>query len=137
MAVAIRSVAYYSTTVLDRPGEGYQVLQHLAADGINLVAFTAVPLGHERTQLTLFPDEPSRMEDAARRAGMTLAGPRFAVLVQGDDGVGVLAGLHQRLYRAGINVYAASCVADGKGAFGYVLYVSEGQHEAAVHALMA
>ena len=135
MAVAIRSVAYYNTTVLDRPGEGYQVLHHLAGEGIYLVAFTAVPLGNERTQLTLFPDEPSRLEDVARRAAMSLDGPRYAVLVQGDDGVGVLAGLHQKLYRAGINVYAASYVADGKGAFGYVLYVTEGRHDAAVKVL--
>lgn len=135
MAISISIVAYYNATVQDQPGQGYQLLHHLADEGISLVAFTAVPVGDHLTQVALFPEEPSKMEDVARRAGLKLDGPRKAILVQGDDTLGMMAELHHKLYLVGINVYASSGVSDGKGDFGCVLYVTEGQHEAALAAL--
>jgi hypothetical protein len=41
----VRRVDYFSTTVKDQPGEAYQLLTTLADLGINLLAFTAVPIG--------------------------------------------------------------------------------------------
>jgi hypothetical protein len=46
-----------------------------------------------------------------------------ALLVQGDDELGALAGIHERLYEADVSVYASNGVTDGKGSYGYVLYV--------------
>ena len=45
MANHIRLVDYYYTTVQDQPGEAYRLLNQLAGQGINLLAFTAVPIG--------------------------------------------------------------------------------------------
>jgi hypothetical protein len=55
--------------------------------------------------------------------------------VQGDDALGRLAGVHERLFKAGVDVYASSGVSDGRGSFGYVVYVREDQFEKAVEAL--
>ncbi len=59
----------------------------------------------------------------AGNAGLALDGPHPALLVQGDDELGALAGVHERLYEANVNVYASSGVADGGGSYGYVVYV--------------
>jgi len=57
------------------------------------------------------------------------------LLVQGDDEMGALAGVHERLVSAGVDIYASSGVTDGRGAFGYIVYVREDQFEKAVDAL--
>jgi hypothetical protein len=75
------------------------------------------------------------MADAARKAGLVLDGPHPAFLVQGDDELGALAGIHERISDANINVYASSGVADGRGSFGYVIYVRPDDYERAAAAL--
>jgi hypothetical protein len=135
MAYTVRRIEYFTTTVQDQPGEAYKLLSELAQLGLNLVAFTAVPVGPLRAQLTIFPEDPLRLADAARKAGLVMDGPHPAFLVQGDDELGALAGIHERIYAASINVYASSGVADGRGSFGYVIYVRPDDYERAAAAL--
>jgi hypothetical protein len=135
MAFEIRRVDYYYTSVKDEPGAAYRILTQLAGLGVNLLAFTAVPVGPTRAQLALFPENDGKLTAAARQAGLVLDGPHAALLVQGDDELGALAGVHERLFQAGIDVYASSGVTDGRGSFGYVVYVREDQFERAASAL--
>lgn len=135
MPIQIRRVDYFYITVEDQPGEAYKLLSVLAEAGVNMLAFTAIPVGPVRTQLSIFPSDSARLKETARGAGLALDGPHRALLVQGDDELGALAGVHQQLYRAGVNVYASTGVTDGRGSFGYVLYVRPEQYERAVDAL--
>lgn len=135
MAFKIRRVDYFYATVEDQPGEAYKLLSQLARLGINLVAVTAIPVGPSRTQLTLFPEDTATMRKGAEKAGIRLDGPHPALLVQGDDELGVLAGVHEKLYRADVNVYASSGVTDGAGRFGYIVYVRPEDYERAASAL--
>ena len=135
MSTMIRRVNYFHTTVRDEPGEAYRLLADLAGQGVNLLAFTAVPVGPTLTQLTIFPEESGRLEHHAKYARLHLEGPYNALLVQGDDHLGVLASLHEQLFEAGVNVYASSAVTDGKGDFGYLLYIRPEQFETAARAL--
>jgi hypothetical protein len=135
MAYRIRRVEYYYTTVEDQPGEAYKFLSRLKDLGVSLLAFTAIPVGPIRTQMTLFPEESARLETAASGAGMTLDGPHPALLVQGDDELGALVDVHQRLYQSRVNVYASNAVTDGKGSYGYVLYIRAEDYPRAVAAL--
>jgi len=135
MPDVIRRVDYFNTTIRDRPGEGYKLLAQFAEMGLNLVAFTAVPIGPSSTQLTLFPEDSGSMASAAQRAGMRLDGPHPAFLVQGDDKLGALAEIHQELYAAGVNIYASSGVTDGRGTFGYLIYVRPEDYDRAAAAL--
>lgn len=121
--------------VRDEPGEAYRVLNLLAALGINQLAFAAVPVGPLRTQLTIFPEDPPQLVQAAKQAGLEMDGPFGAILVQGDDELGALAGIHERLFKADVNVYAASGVSDGKGSYGYLIYVKDEDFEHAAAAL--
>ena len=58
-----------------------------------------------------------------------------ALLIQGDDELGALAGIHQKLYEADNNVYASSGVTDGSGSYGYLIYVKEDDFERAAATL--
>ena len=135
MAYSIRRVDYFYTTVQDQPGEAYKLLAEMADMGLNMVAFTAVPVGPMHTQLTIFPEDSARMSAAAQRAGMRVDGPHSAFLVQGDDELGALAEIHQELYRADVNVFASTGVTDGRGTFGYLIYVRQGEYDRAAAAL--
>ena len=135
MAFTIRSVEYYYANVRDELGAGYRVLTQLAERGVNLLAFTAVPSGPSLAQFALFPEDPKRLVAEGRAAGLPLDGPYHALLVQGDDELGALAGVHERLVSAGVDIYASAGVTDGRGSFGYVVYVREEQFERAARAL--
>jgi hypothetical protein len=135
MSLDIRRVEYFYTTVKDQPGEAYNLLSWLAELGVNLLAFTAVPVGPGHTQLALFPEDAPSLTHAAVGAGMALVGPHPAFLVSGDDELGSLAGIHSKLYKADVNVYAASGVTDGKGSFGYLIYLRSDDVETAAKAL--
>jgi hypothetical protein len=135
MAVTMRRVDYFYATVRDELGAAYRVLAQLAERGVGLLAFTAVPSGPSLAQFALFPEDPSRLAAEAASVGLPLDGPYHALLVQGDDELGALAGVHERLFRAGVDIYASSGVTDGHGSFGYVVYVREDQFESAASAL--
>ena len=115
MACSVRRVDYFTTSVTDQPGEAYKLLKTLADLGISLVAFTAVPIGPLRTQLTLFPEDTGKLTREAQTDRLLLDGPHPALLVQGDDELGALAEIHMRLSDARVNVYASTGVADGTG----------------------
>jgi hypothetical protein len=135
LAFTVRPVEYFYANVRDELGAVYRVLSLLAERGVNLLAFTAVPSGPTLAQFTIFPDDPQRLVAEARLAQLVLEGPHHALLVQGDDELGGLARVHERLFAGGVEIYASSGVSDGRGAFGYVIYVREDQFEAAARSL--
>jgi hypothetical protein len=121
--------------IADTPERAGALLAELAGLGVNLLAFSAVPMGPVRTELTLFPEDGPAFEAAARRAGLAIDGPHGALLVQGDDELGALGRVHALLSQANVDVFASSGVADGRGGFGYVIYVPPEHLERAVSAL--
>jgi hypothetical protein len=135
MAHTIRRVDYFYVTVRDAPGQAYELLSQLRRLGVNLLAFTAVPLGPDATQLTLFPEDTGKLREAAASARLESNGPHRALLIQGDDELGALERVHAKLAEAGVNVYASSGVADGRGHFGYVIYVRPEEYDRAVKAV--
>ena len=135
MGIKIRRIEYFHTDVPDEPGAASEVLGKLEQLGINLLAFTTVPVGPQRTQLTIFPEDAPQLESEARKMSLELDGPHPALLVQGDDELGVLARIHADLHAADVNVSASSGVADGRGGFGYVIYIHPDDYERAVQAL--
>jgi len=135
MAYKIRKIEYFYCSVVDQPGEAYKLLSELEKSGVNQLAFNAIPIGPNRTQLTLFPENASKLIMEAKRSNFALDGPHLAILVQGDDELGALADIHQILYEANVNVYASNGVTDSKGSFGYLLFVRPEEYERAASAL--
>jgi hypothetical protein len=135
MAFTVRPADYYYVNAREEVGAAYRVLAAFAARGVSLYAFTAVPSFPDRAQFALFPEDPARFAAEAKLAGIEVEGPHHALLVQGDDELGRLAEIHERLFDAGIDVYASTGVSDGRGAFGYVVYMREDQFDLARQAL--
>jgi len=132
MAFRTHPVDYFYITVDTAPGEGYRQLAEL---GVNLVAITAIPFGPARTQLTVFPQNTSALLEAADRSGLAVDGPHPAILVQGDDEVGALAVIHEKLRASSVTPYASTGVADGRGGYGYIIYVHPDEHAMAMATL--
>jgi len=94
MEDTVRRIDYFSATVHDRPGEARRLLEHLSERTVNLVAFTAFPVGSDQAQLDFIPESPAQLQKAASDAGVDLIGPKSAFLIQGDDRVGALHQYH-------------------------------------------
>lgn len=135
LAFSVRPSEYFYINARDELGAAYRVLSAFAQRGVKLLAFTAVPSGEDRAQFAVFPEDPSQFIAEARLAQIEIDGPHHALIVQGDDELGGFARVHERLFKAGVDVYASSGVSDGRGTFGYVVYVREDQFEKAVDAL--
>jgi hypothetical protein len=135
MAFTVRPVDYYYVNVRDELGAAYRILSELAARGVNLLAFTAVPSGPSMAQFAVFPEDAGKLVAEAQGAQIPVEGPHHALLVQGDDELGAFASVHEQLFEAGVDIYASSGVTDARNAFGYVVYVREDQFERAIGAL--
>jgi hypothetical protein len=135
MPARVRPVEYFYAIVEDKPGEAYNFLKQLATAEISLLAFNAIPLGMEKTELVLFPEESGRLARAAEKLGLMLRGPHRAFLIQGDDELGALVELHRKLAEARVNVLSSSGVTDGRGCYGYLVYVRAEDFDAAARTL--
>ena len=135
MALSISRVEYFYCNVRDRPGEAHRLLSMLAASSVNLLAFNAIPMGLDQTQLVLFPDDAGTLARLAEAEGLLLDGPQFALLIRGDDELGALAEIHRKLFDEGVNISAACGITDGTGRFGYLVYVAAEDFTGAATAL--
>jgi hypothetical protein len=96
MADTVRLVEYFYITAPDKPGEGGRALNALKDAGINLLAFSGFPQGR-RAQMDFIPADPAAFKQAAKKAKWKVVGPKRGFLVQGDDRVGAVADLLERL----------------------------------------
>lgn len=122
MADTIRVVEYFYVTVPDKPGEGARALNTLKEAGVNLLAVSGFPQGR-RVQLDVMPTDAAAFRQAAKQAKWKVVGPKRGFLVQGDDRVGAIAELLERLATAKINITALDAVcADGR--YGAIFWVT-------------
>ncbi len=135
MTATIRGVDYYYVTVKDQPGEASRFLTHLAEAKVHLLAFSAFPIGPGVVQFALFPESLEGLERTAAKHGFSVTGPQQAFLIQGEDHLGALLDIHRKLQEASINVYASSGVTDGRGGFGYIIYLRPEDQRKAANAL--
>lgn len=137
MSHTVRPVDYFHATVHDLEGEAFKVLSSLAEAGVNLLAFSASPVGPTAAHMVLFPEDAAALVAYAARTGMVLSGPERALMVQGDDKLGALAALHRQLADARINVFASHAVTGGESRYGYVIHVRANDFDTAARALGA
>ncbi len=123
MADVVKRIEYYYTMVPDRPGAGAKLLNALKAARASLLAYTGFPSGAGRAQLDFVPSNQRAFLAAARRAGIKLVGPRTAFLIQGQDRVGVVADIANRLSEGRINITAMNAIAAGRGRYGAIIWV--------------
>src|SRR5436305_14404646 len=91
MADQIRRVDYFYVEVPDKPGEGVRVLSALTEAGVNLLSFTAFPVGGGKSQIDVVPQDAAALERAAKSAKLSLSVKKQAFFVQGPDRAGAAA----------------------------------------------
>lgn len=122
MPDTVKRVQYFYTEVPDKPGEGARILSMLKDAGVNLLAYSGFPKGR-RAQLDFIPADAAAFRVAARKAKLTLMGPKTAFLIEGEDRLGAVAEIIAKLAEAKINVTACDAVAAGEGRYGAILWV--------------
>jgi hypothetical protein len=122
MAVRCRFVDYYTIRLADRPGTGAKALGVFKGARVPLAAVHAFPEGRG-TQMDLVPIRRAPFLRAARKGRLRLSGRKRALLVEGDDRTGALAGVLDAIAAAKVNVTAVTGVRAGKGRFGAILWV--------------
>jgi hypothetical protein len=137
MAESIQRVEYYYVTVPDKPGAGAAVLNALRDGGVNLLAYLGFPAGRGKSQLDLVPEDPAALKRAAKTARLKLSRAKRAFLVEGDDRLGVVADLVQKLATAKVNITAACATAAGSGRYGMIVWVRPALYRKAAKALGA
>ena len=122
MSDTVRKVDYFYTTVSNTPGQGAEIMAGLAAEGVDLLAFSGFPSGR-RAQLDLVPADSARLKSAAKKLGLALSTKKTGFLLQGDDRVGAMTDVLNSLAAAKINVTAVDAVTSGDGRFGAIFWV--------------
>ena len=136
MASSVRTADYFYIEVPERAGEGARVLGQLRDAGVNLLAVSGFPAGR-RAQVDLVPENPVAFRAAAKAAGWKITGPKKVFLIDGEDRMGVMAEVMERLGAAKINVIASQAVCAGAGRFGAILWVAPRDVKRAAKALGA
>jgi hypothetical protein len=122
MAVKCRFVDYYAIQIPDRPGTGARALRALAGARVALDAVHAFPSARG-VQMDLVPGRGAALQRAARAAKLRLSRRKRALLIEGDDRTGALAGVLERIAAARVNITAVTGVRAGNGRFGAILWV--------------
>lgn len=122
MADTIRKVDYFSIMVPDKPGEGAKLLNGLKDAGVNLLAFTGFPSGR-RAQVDFIPEDTAKLKAAAKKMKVALGAKKTVFLVQGEDRVGALVDVVNKLATAKISVTALDAVTSGEGRYGAIFWV--------------
>jgi hypothetical protein len=123
MADTVRIVEYFYISAPNKAGEGARALTTLKDAGVNLLAFSGFPQGR-RAQMDFVPADPAAFKQAAKKAKWKVVGPKRGFLVQGDDRVGAVADLLERLGSAKINVTAIDAVSITDGRYGAIFWVA-------------
>jgi hypothetical protein len=136
MNETITVAPYFYLEAANRPGEAAHILGALRDEGVSLLALSGFPAGR-RAQVDLVPEDPARLRAAARRRGWRLTGPKKVFLITGEDRIGAMVGVAERLAAAKINIVATQAIATAPGVFGALLWVPPADVRRAAKALGA
>jgi len=121
---SIRKADYYTMKVSQRPGAGAKLLGTMKAAGVNLLAFTGFPTGGG-AQVDFVPDNGAKFRQAARKAGLRVSKRKTVFIARGDDRVGALTGILDKLAAKKINLVSLSAVTAGKKRYGMLFWVKK------------
>jgi hypothetical protein len=135
MSDRVRKVDYFYVKVPNTSGQAAKVLSGLAAQGVNLLAFSGFPSGG-KGQLDLVPVDATRLKAAAKKLKLKLSKKKTGFLLQGSDRVGAIAKTLNALAKTKINITAMDAVASG-GHFAAIFWVKPKKVDKAAKLLQA
>jgi hypothetical protein len=122
MSDRLRKVDYFHVMIPNTAGQASKIAGGLADSGVNLLAFSGFPSG-KMTQLDLMPEDSGKLKRAAKKLGLELSTRKSCFLFQGDDRIGAMSEVFDKLADAKINLIAVDAVSSGKGRFGAIFWV--------------
>jgi hypothetical protein len=132
----VRQIEYANIVVEYQVSEASKLLSALAGGGIDFLAYKATSsIEGKQTLFTLFSENAQKMVEVARKHGFKVDGPHSAILVKGDEEIGALAAIYERLSQANINVEESSGMAHINGGYGVILYIKQEDCREALSAL--
>ena len=137
MGYRVRKVNYCYLMVASRAGQAAKILGALKDGGVNLLAFSGFPAKGGKSQVDLVTDEMAKARRVAAKQGWRLSKTKQGFLVQGDDEMGAVLKVVQKLADAKIKMVAADAVSAGRGRYGMIFWVKRGDVGRAARALNA
>ena len=122
MSITVKKASYFKVSVPNKPGQGACMLGILKDAKVNLLALTGFPRAG-RAQVDFLPEDAAAFKNAARKNKIAVGEKKTAFLIRGEDKVGALFEIMEKLANAGINVTALDAVSAGTGRFGAILWV--------------
>jgi hypothetical protein len=122
MSDTVRKVDYFKVMIPNKAGQASKIASGLADAGVNLLAFTGFPSGR-MSQLDLMPEDSGKLKRAAKKLGLKVSTRKSGFLFQGDDRIGAMTEIFDKLAAAKINLIAVDAVSSGKGRFGAIFWV--------------
>ena len=105
MSDRVRKVDYFKVMIPNKPGQASKIAAGLASAGVNLLAFSGFPSGR-MSQLDLMPEDSAKLKRAAKKLGLELSTRKSGFLFQGDDRIGAMTEVFDKLADAKINLIA-------------------------------
>ena len=137
MADRVRKVNYCYTKVPNYVGQGEEALRALREAGVNLLAYSAFPIGGRKAQMDFIPENMSAFKKVARKNGWRVSKVKKGFLITGQERVGAVHRHLAKLSDANVNITAVDALSAGKGRYGMILWVKPKQHARAARALGA
>lgn len=137
MADRVKKVSYCYIKVDNYPGRGEEALGALREAGVNLLGFSAFPIGGRKAQMDFIPEDMTALKKVARQEDWRLSKVKKGFLVTGQERLGAVHRHIEKLSEAGINVTAADALAAGKGRYAMILWVKAKQYARAARVLGA
>jgi hypothetical protein len=131
----IRQVEYANIAVEYHVSDASKLLSTLAGSRIDFLAYKATSINAKGTVFTLFSDNAREMVEVAEKKGFKADGPYSAILVTGDEEIGALAAIYERLSQANVNVDESSGIAHINEGYGVILYLKQEDCKRALKAL--
>lgn len=135
MADSIRQVDYFYAEVPDKSGEGARLLAALKKARVNMLAFCGFPIASGKSQIDMIPENSEAFLRVASQLGHKLSDRKRAFLIQGDDRVGAVSDVIDKLQ--GINIVGAQALSAGAGRWAMILWVKPADYQRASQALGA
>jgi hypothetical protein len=122
MPYELRKVDYFYVEVSNASGQSAPILVGLRDAGINLLAFSGFPSGR-KAQLDFVPEDSAKFKAAAKKMKLKLSARKSGFLLRGDDRVGALTEVLEKLAAAKISITALDAVTSGDARFGAIFWV--------------
>ena len=137
MAHQVRRARYCYVVVPNRAGRGADLLDALADEDVNLLAFSGFPARGGKAQMDFIGDDMGGVRRALKRQGLRPSAVKRCFIVTGDDRIGAVGRHLRRLAEARINVTAADAVVAGRKRYGMILWVKPKDYRRAARVLRA